>query len=42
MPLEVSIERGDGGRRIFARFPWHVAFLVMAICAIGLGLDAQI
>jgi rod shape determining protein RodA len=35
MPLEVSVERGDGSRRVFARFPWHIAFIVMAICAIG-------
>jgi rod shape determining protein RodA len=35
VPLEVSVERSAGSRRVFARFPWHVAFVVLGICAIG-------
>jgi rod shape determining protein RodA len=35
VPLEVSLERDVGSRRVFARFPWHLAFLVLAICALG-------
>jgi rod shape determining protein RodA len=36
VPIDVSVEReGSRSRRIFARFPWHVAFLVMGVCAIG-------
>ena len=34
MPVDVSVER-EGSRRVFARFPWHVAIMVMGICAIG-------
>ena len=36
MPVDVSMERGEAGhRRAFARFPWHVVFIVLSICAIG-------
>ena len=35
MPIDVSVERGEGHRRAFARFPWHLALIVLGICAIG-------
>jgi rod shape determining protein RodA len=35
VPIDVSVERGEGHRRDFARFPWHVALIVLGICVIG-------
>ncbi len=39
MALELSLPRGGGlpseGRRAFRHYPWHIAFLVLAISALG-------
>ena len=37
MALELSgiASLGAPRERSFARFPWHVAFLVLALCAVG-------
>jgi rod shape determining protein RodA len=35
VPVDVHVERERASYRVLARFPWHLAFIVLSICAIG-------